>query len=85
MAALTLITLLELTPTEEEAVYHEEIILRQRRADMVRFAERQRSLKEAGLDDLSKLRHGLARVLLGVVKKLEPELEHRQSAKYLSS
>lgn len=64
---------------------YEEIILRQRRADMERFAERQRLLKVEGLDDLSRLRHGLALALLEVVKRLEPELKRQQEAKYSSS
>jgi hypothetical protein len=63
---------------------YEEIILRQKRAELERLAERQRLLKEVSLDKPSGLRHRLALVLLRIVERLEPELERQQEAKYSS-
>lgn len=63
-------------------MYYEEIILRQKRADLERSATRRRLLSEAGVDTPSRLRRRLALVLRAVVRKLEPEPEPRREAKY---
>jgi hypothetical protein len=52
---------------------YEEIILRQKRAELEGFAERQRLLKEAGLESLG-FRHRLAVLLLSAARRLEPQL-----------
>jgi hypothetical protein len=65
-------------------MFSEEIILRQKRADIEQFAERQRLLREAGLAKPSGLRHRLVLVLLRLVARLEPEVEQQQKAKYSS-
>jgi hypothetical protein len=54
-------------------MYKEEIILRQKRAELEGFAARQRLLKEAGVESLG-FRQRLAIVLLNVAKRLEPDL-----------
>jgi hypothetical protein len=59
---------------------YEEIILRQKRAELEGFAERQRLLKEARLERPLGLRQRLAIVLLSLAKRLEPDLVQPQKA-----
>jgi hypothetical protein len=62
-------------------MYKEELILRQKRAELEGFAERQRLLKEARSETHLGFRHRLAVTLLGVAKRLEPELAQPREAK----
>jgi hypothetical protein len=59
---------------------YEELIIRQKRAEIEGFAERQRLLKEARLERPSGFRQRLAVMLLAVAKRLEPEIIQPQEA-----
>jgi hypothetical protein len=61
-------------------MYKEEAIVRQRRAELEGFAERQRLLREARSETPSGLRHRLAVVLLSLSRRLEPELAQPREA-----
>jgi hypothetical protein len=53
---------------------YEEFFIRQKRAELEGFAERQRLLKEARSDKPRGFRQRLAVVLFNIVKWLEPDL-----------
>lgn len=53
---------------------YEEIMIRQKRAELEGFAARQRLLKEARLEKPSGFRQQLAIILLNMAKRLEPDL-----------
>jgi hypothetical protein len=76
----TKLTLEKANPTKETDMYKEEAIVRQRRADLEGFAARQRLLREARSETPSGFRHRLAVVLLGLSKRLEPELAQPREA-----
>ncbi len=59
---------------------YEEIMVRQKRAELEGFAARQRLLKEARSEKPSGFRQRLAVVLLNVAKRLEPDLVQPQEA-----
>jgi hypothetical protein len=53
---------------------YEELMIRQKRAELEGFAQRQRLLKEARLEKTVGLRQRLAVTLLAIAKRLEPDL-----------
>ncbi len=61
-------------------MYKEEMILRQKRAELEGFAAYQRLLKEARLEKPLGLRHRLAITLLNAARRLEPDLVRPKEA-----
>jgi hypothetical protein len=59
---------------------YEELMIRQKRAELEGFAARQRLLKEARLERPSGFRQCLAVTLLAIAKRLEPDLIQPQKA-----